>query len=135
MTPEGLSRRQKRALAIVMAAPTIEAGCTAAGIARSTWAAWRGQESFRKAVEALEASLFEESMQRLRAGALRAQETLYALLASASEHVRLQAAVCLLRLSKEAAASLDFEKRLRTLEAQRPPVAIGQIRTSQGGGS
>jgi len=113
-----LTARQKRALGIVMAAPTLTEGCRLAGICRSTWWAWRKQEAFKDAVAAAEDQLLEEGLARLKGGFLRAVETLEELRVSKNDGVRLQACTVAINHALRAAETLDLRKRVALLEAR-----------------
>lgn len=117
--PPRLTARQRRALGIVLAAPTLTEGCKLAGICRTTWWTWRKQEAFQRAVAAAEDQLLEEGLARLKGGFLRAVETLEELRASKNDGVRLQACTVAINQAMKAADTLDLRKRVSALEAER----------------
>jgi hypothetical protein len=117
-SPGRLSARQRRALGIVLSAPTLTEGCRLASIGRSTWWAWKRQPAFQLAVQAAEDQALAEGLARLKGGFLKAVEVLAELTASKNDGVRLQAVTVFLNQAVKAADSLDLRERIKALEAR-----------------
>lgn len=120
-----LTARQRRAMGIVLSAPTLTEGCKLAGIARATWWTWRKQEAFQAAVVAAEDRMLEEGLARLKTGFLKAVETLEELRGSKNDGVRLQACTVAINHALKAADTLDLRKRIAALEAREKEQANG----------
>ncbi|MBI4563852.1 MAG: hypothetical protein HY716_04065 [Planctomycetes bacterium] len=113
-----LTPRQRRAIPFLVASPTREAGCEAAGVSRSTLSEWLRQPAFAGALEAAEDAAFREALGRVQKATGKAAAALEALLESGTESVRLRAAVELLGVALRVRDVVVLEERLASLESR-----------------
>ena len=118
-----LTERQRVALPIALAAPTVNAGLQAAGISRSTWHRWKLEPAFRQALTELQREGLRESIGDLEGGSRYAVSSLLGLLTSKDERVRLAAARDTLTLALRGAELLDLETRIARIEDVLGPLA------------
>lgn len=112
----GLSRKQARALPLLVAAANREAGCAAANVGRSTLTRWLAEVPFREALRAAEDLAYREALRDVQRASGEAVEVLRALLASEVESIRLRAAVEILAHGMKARDAVEIEERLAVLE-------------------
>jgi hypothetical protein len=117
-----LTDRQRAALPIVLAAPTLKGGLDAAEVARSTWHRWLADPRFRAAWQRLQREVFTEALADLKAGSRFAVTGLLGLMGSKNEQVRLQACREVLALGLKGAEVGELTDRLEKLEAALGPL-------------
>ena len=120
-----LSRRQIRAIPILVAARTLEEGYAEAGIGGATARTWMKEPVFIQSLREAQAESFREALRNVQTSSSQAVRTLQNLLGSESELVRLRAATTLLDLAMRSRETLDLEERFAALEAQMKEVARG----------
>jgi hypothetical protein len=131
-----LTRRQKAALGVVLAEPSLEKGLKVAGIGRSTWWAWKRQPAFQAAIKRAGEQLLDEGLDRFNSGFLRAVEVLWDLTSSKSEGVRLQACTVFMNQALKAIETKDLRARVKALEERltetprSKPTAEGATRSA-----
>jgi hypothetical protein len=113
-----LSARQRRAIPLVLTSPTLEAGLKAAGIAKSTWWNWKGQQAFLRAVEAAEDASYAESLQRAKAAHLRAVDKISELIDHKDPRIALQASQALMAYSLKIVELIDVRRDIREVRAR-----------------
>jgi len=91
-----LSRKQIKAIPIILSEKTIEAGCEQAAISKSTFYRWMATEDFRAEFDRQCTTLATDALQAVRQNVGRATECLVKLLDSPDLAVRRRAAVDLL---------------------------------------
>ena len=117
-----LSDRQRQAVPIVLAGPTVAAGLSAAEVPRSTWYRWRQEAAFTGVLFRLQREAMRESIGNLQTGTRFAVTCLLGLLTSKSEQVRLQASREVLSFAMRGAELLEVSERLDVLEAALGPL-------------
>lgn len=120
----GLTPKQRRMIAELLAQPTQRAALAAAGVGASTLHRWRTEPAFVDALSAARSSLFADGYARLLGEQSRNLEALARLRDDGeSESTRLRAAVALeLALVKrhELLVLSDLERRIAQLEQSQP---------------
>lgn len=117
-----MNPRQKRALAALLKASTIEAAATAAGVGYSTLRRWiKEDNSFRDAYHAALTELLADAAAQARMSLTPALETLREIVEdqSSTGPVRVQAARALLDYSIKLTEITDIFERLEALENGR----------------
>lgn len=117
-----LSERQRVAIPIVLAAPTLKGGLEAAEVPRSTWHRWLEDERVQNAWRRLQRDGFSEAIGDLKGGARYAVTGLLGLMASKNEHIRLQACKEVLGQGLKAMEVGELEERMAKLEAALGPL-------------
>lgn len=117
-----LSERQRCAIPVVLAAPTLKAGLEVAEVSRSTWHRWQGDARFKSAWVRLQREVFTEAIADVKSGSRFAVTGLLGLMASKNEHIRLQACREVLALGLKSAELGDLADRLARLEQALGPL-------------
>lgn len=107
-----LTTRQRRAIPLVLSASTLTEGLKAAGIGRTTWWNWKGQETFLRACQAWEDACFAESLQRAKLANLKAIDKIAELISHHDPRVALQACQALVPYSLRLSETLDLKREL-----------------------
>jgi lambda repressor-like predicted transcriptional regulator len=115
---EKVTHKQRKAIAALLATPTVRAAAKQAGVSEKTLYQWLSEPAFKRALQDAQTALLEETMRHLSAGAGLAVDTLRQL-AQSGEHesTRLRAAVAWLELVIKYKDVLDVEARLEALES------------------
>lgn len=112
-----LTRRQLHALPFLISNPSIELAAKQAGISPKQVFDWLNQPSFRQELENRKNEAVNQAVDRLKATASKACDTLIGLLDSAeSESVRHRVAVDMLNMTLKYMEFKDVEQRIRKLE-------------------
>ena len=117
-----LTERQRAALPVVLAGPTVAAGLTAAEISRSTWYRWGRDPAVQQVVTHLQRESLRESLGDLHGGTRYAVAGLLGLMTSKNENVKLQACRDVLSFAMRGAELLDLQDRMAGLEAALGPL-------------
>lgn len=110
--------KRQAALAELIGGGTRLAAAAAAGVSIRTLERWAAEPGFRAELEAGRRAAFNEALAVLRGGAIRAVETLAALLNSKNETTRRHAAAEILAFALKAHETTELEARLAALEKQ-----------------
>jgi hypothetical protein len=111
-----LTGPQRRTVAALLTAGSIEAAATAAGVSRNTVFRWLQEDAFRVELARARARLFDETMMQLQEVMRESVRVLAGLLKSRNEGVRARAAGLALGLGMKAAEAVDLSERVRRLE-------------------
>lgn len=112
-----LTRRQLHALPFLIGNPSIELAAKQAGVSSKQIFDWLNQPGFRKELENRKNEAVNQAVDRLKATASKACETLIGLLDHAeSESVKHRVAVDMLNMTLKYMEFKDVEQRIRRLE-------------------
>ena len=112
-----LTRRQLHALPFLISNPSIELAAKQAGVSPKQIFDWLNQPAFRQELENRKNEAVNQAVDRLKATASKACETLIGLLDNAeSESVRHRVAVDMLNMTLKYMEFKDVEQRIRKLE-------------------
>ncbi len=112
-----LTRRQLHALPFLISNPNIELAAKQSGISAKQIFDWLNQPAFRQELENRKNEAVNQAVDRLKATASKACETLIGLLDNAeSESVRHRVAIDLLNMTLKYMEFKDVEQRIRKLE-------------------
>ena len=117
-----LTDRQRAAIPVVLAGPTVGAGLAAAEVSRSTWYRWGQTAAVRQVVLHLQRESLRESLGDLHGGTRYAVTGLLGVMTSKNENVKLQACRDVLSFAMRGAELLDLEDRMSGLEAALQPL-------------
>lgn len=112
---DGLTARQRRAVMVVLTAPTLGEAARLVGVSPRTLYRWRSSEPFTRSVRATARALDRDAADQLRAATVDAVRVLREALADEAPAVRVRAAVALLDAA-ERARDDDVSERLQALE-------------------
>ncbi len=113
----GLTAKQARTIAALLAQPNFEQAAAAAGVAPRTIYTWLELPVFRAELRLAQAGVIEQAQRRLLAGQQKALDALEYLMADAeSENVRRQAANDWLAMLFRYREAGDIEERISELE-------------------
>jgi len=114
---EKLTRRQLHALPFLISSPSIESAAKQSGVSAKQIFDWLNQPVFRQELENRKNEAVDQAVDRLKATASKACDTLIALLDHAeSESVRHRVAIDLLNMTLKYMEFKDVEHRIRKLE-------------------
>lgn len=114
----GISTKQQKAIAALLAERTLGAAAKSAGVGERTLYTWLNEPNFKAALRDAEKAILDEVARRLSAGQSLALDTLQKLVTSARhESTKLRASVAWLELSLKFRDMQDIEDRLTALEA------------------
>lgn len=114
---ERLTRRQLHALPFLISNPNVEMAAKQSGVSAKQIFDWLNQAAFRQALENRKNEAVNQAVDRLKATASKACETLIGLLDHAeSESVRHRVAIDLLNMTLKYMEFKDVEQRIRKLE-------------------
>jgi hypothetical protein len=114
---ETLTRRQLHVLPFLISNPTVESAANQSGISAKQIFDWLNQPIFRQELENRKNEGVNQAVDRLKATASKACDTLIGLLDHAeSESVRHRVAVDMLNMTLKFMEFRDVEQRLRKLE-------------------
>jgi hypothetical protein len=111
-----LSARQRLALPVIAAEPTIEGAAEKIGVTRKTVYEWLKQETFKRALEEARKEYVESGFRTMRLAAKRAAEKIVHHLDCTDEKVSLRAAEDVIEFAKEFISLEDHERRIKELE-------------------
>ena len=118
---DNLTPRQRAAIPRLIAAASIEAGCRAARISKSSYYQWMDRPAFRDALQLASRRRFESDLQSLKNQTQRALSVLYTLMDSENEFVALRASTAILGHSMALFDMENITERLDRLEARFRP--------------
>jgi hypothetical protein len=110
------SAKQRRAIAALLTARTVQDAARQTGISDRTLRRWMDDLAFREAYSAISRQRLDETVARLRAVATEAVETLRAALQDEHTAYRIRAAVALLDVAVKVEAD-ELRQRIEVLEA------------------
>ena len=114
---ERLTRRQLHVLPFLISNPTVESAAKQSGVSSKQIFDWLNQSAFRQELENRKNDAVNQAVDRLKATASKACETLIGLLDNAeSESVRHRVAIDLLNMTLKYMEFKDVEQRIRKLE-------------------
>jgi len=112
-----LTRRQLHALPFLISNPSIESAAKQSGVSPKQIFDWLNQKTFRDELENRKNEAVNQAVDRLKATASKACDTLIGLLDHAeSESVRHRVAIDLLNMTLKYMEFKDVEQRIRKLE-------------------
>lgn len=111
-----LSKKQRKAIPVVLAASSVSAGCERAGIDRSTWYQWLAEPAFKAELEHQRDALAAEAFSCLSHGLQDAVETLTGLLGDSDKRLRRLAAKDVVSLFIQCKQTADLESRIEAIE-------------------
>jgi hypothetical protein len=112
----GITAKQEKAIAVLLACPTHEEAARAAGISVATLQRHLNDETFVKAYRAARRKLVEAAVGRLQGAAGKAVETLERNLTAGKPGDQIRAAVAILEHAYKGAELLDLAERLELVE-------------------
>jgi hypothetical protein len=114
---ETLTRRQLHVLPFLISNPTVESAAKQSGVSAKQIFDWLNKPAFRQELENRKNEGVNQAVDRLKATASKACETLIGLLDHAeSESVRHRVAIDMLNMTLKFMEFRDVEQRLRKLE-------------------
>lgn len=121
LTEKKLTSKQRKAIPIILAAPSITEGCREAGISREAFYGWQRNPVFMEEWTRQQNEAIEGAIHTLKASLTDAVTTLTALLkadGSMGEGTRLKASLAILESVFKVKELEEFEKRLAILEKE-----------------
>ena len=115
-----LTARQRKAIAALLASPTVSSAAETAGVSRSQLERWRRQPAFRAALAQAEADIIEEAARQL----LKLQGTAIRVIArvmlddNSHAGVRIRAAQLIVENTLRLREIVSLEERIAALEAE-----------------
>jgi len=113
-----LSARQRLALPIIAAEPTIDSAADKIGVTRKTIYEWLKLESFTRALEAARKEYVESAFRTMRLAAKQAADKIIKHLDCTDERISLRAAEDIIEFAQKALEHEELEKRIEVLEAR-----------------
>lgn len=114
---ERLTRRQQHVLPFLISNPSVESAAKQSGVSAKQIFDWLNQLAFRQELENRKNEAVNQAVDRLKATASKACDTLIGLLDHAeSESVRHRVAIDLLNMTLKYMEFKDVEQRIRKLE-------------------
>ena len=113
-----LSARQRLALPIIAAEPTIDGAAGKIGVTRKTVYQWLKQESFKQALDEARKEYVESAFRTMRLAAKQAADKIVKHMDSTDERLSLRAAEDILQYTQKALEHEEFERRIEALEAK-----------------
>ena len=111
-----LSARQRLALPVIAAEPTIEGAAEKIGVTRKTIYEWLKQDPFKRALEEARKEYVESAFRTMRLAAKQAADKIVKHLDCTDEKVSLRAAEDIIEFAKEFISLEDHERRIKELE-------------------
>jgi len=111
-----LSARQRLALPIIGAEPTIEGAAEKIGVTRKTIYEWLKKEPFKRALEESRKEFVESAFRTMRLAARQAADKIVKHLDCTDERISLRAAEDIIEFTQKALEHEDLEKRIGALE-------------------
>ncbi len=114
-----LSGRQQKAIAEVLAGPTIAEALRRAKVARTQWYSWLNYPTFKAYYEARRKQLSDEAFESVRTALTRAVNVLVNLLddqTNTDDRLRRQAAIDLIKIHLDQNEMADLVERVELLE-------------------
>jgi len=111
-----LTRRQARAIPLILGAKSVGEGCAMAGVKRQTWYNWMHHEGFKAAVCAQKEAASSEALGCLKAALTAAVQGLTGLVEAEQASVRLKACTEVIDYFLKVRELEDTERRLAALE-------------------
>jgi hypothetical protein len=111
-----LSARQRLALPVIAAEPTIEGAAEKIGVTRKTIYEWLKQDFFKRALEEARKEYVESAFRTMRLSAKAAADKIVKHVDSTDEKVSLRAAEDIIEFAKEFISLEDHERRIKELE-------------------
>jgi hypothetical protein len=111
-----LTNKQKLAIPILLANPSIEGGCKEADISKVTYYKWLNEEPFRNEIKKQQNIIVGSSIARLQASFSLAVEEMASLLKSNNENIRLKASEKIIDVNLNFAVMNALEERIAHLE-------------------
>lgn len=118
MATDALTPKQHKAIAALLAEPTIKAAAEALGVGERTLHTWLSEPAFDRAYRTARREAVRQAVARLQQSASRAAEALDTIVGNRFEraHVRVAAARAILDLAIKAVELEDLEARITALE-------------------
>ena len=115
---ERISRRQQRAIPVLLATPTLKEASTELGVGESTLIRWLAQEPFQQAYRHARSIVMNEAFDLMQRGCTEAVECLLTIMRAknSSPFVKLQAAQSILDMAMKSRTIEDMEARIEALE-------------------
>ena len=113
-----LSARQRLALPIIAAEPTIEGAAEKIGVTRKTVYEWLKHEPFKQALEDVRKDYVETAFRTMRLATKQAADKIIKHLDCTDERISLRAAEDIVEFAKEFISLDDHERRIEELEAR-----------------
>lgn len=110
-----LTGPQRRTVAALLTAGSIEAAATAAGVSRNTVFRWLQEDAFRAELARARARLFDETMMQLQEVMREGVRVLSGLLKSRNEGIRSRAVAVALGLGMRAREAVNLSELVRSL--------------------
>jgi hypothetical protein len=114
----GITDRQSRVIAHLLASPSIEEACRRARINKTTIYEWLKNENFRRELKRQRDLVIERALDSLKANIAKATETLIKHLDSKRENISVRAAERIIEFTQKALEHEELEKRIEALEAR-----------------
>ena len=114
---QNLTRKQQRAIPLIVSARTITEGVKQAGISKTLFYEWMKQEYFRQEFASKQNDLIETALKELKGLSSEAVDELGTLLRETqNENIKLKAIALILEHTLKMKELDDFEARLKELE-------------------
>jgi transposase len=111
-----LSARQRLALPVIAAEPTIDGAAEKIGVTRKTIYEWLKREPFKQALEEARKEYVESAFRTMRLAAKQAADKIVKHMDCSDEKVSLRAAEDIIEFAKEFISLEDYERRIKELE-------------------
>ena len=130
-----LSARQRLALPVIAAEPTIDGAAEKIGVTRKTVYEWLKQDSFKQALEEARKDYVENAFRTMRLAAKQAADKIVKHMDCSDEKVSLRAAEDIIEFAKEFISLEDHERRIKELEdrLEKAQIDAGARRPAFGG--
>lgn len=115
-TEQNLTKRQLRAIPLILEARSIGEGVKKAGVSRTTFYEWLKHPHFKDEFERQRKEIVDFALHQIRAAAADAADVLRKLLSAESENVRLRAATTIIEHVSKFNEHEELAKRLDQLE-------------------
>lgn len=115
---KGLTDRQRRVIAYLLASASTEEACRRARINKSTVYEWLKDEPFRQELKCQRDAIIARALDSLGANIAKATETLLKHLDSKHENISVRAAERIIEFAQKALEHEELERRIKVLEAR-----------------
>jgi hypothetical protein len=113
---DNLTRKQRRAIPLILAEKSIDTGCRSAGIARQTFYRWLNDETFRGEYRRQQSRFFELAFETMKRNVQEGADKLAGLLETDNPHLLRRVCRDVLDYALKMKEMTEVEARLDTLE-------------------
>lgn len=116
---EKLSRKREQAIVALIDHPTIPEAAKHCGVSESTLRRWMAEPSFKADLEDARKTIFDRAIELLRAGTIKAAQTLIEKCDSSNDSDAIRAARAVVELYTRAVQLHELDERLKAIEQKQ----------------